>query len=179
MQNKKGAIELSMTTIIVIVLGVTLLVLGLAFIKNIFKNLGGISDKTFEDAQDLLGGIDRVDKLLTVTPTDIKVNQGADKPVKVIIANLNKDAITIKAVVSSGGDDKLSCLFYDLDTKKGKEESDSYPINSGKQVKLALIAKDLNGALRRTGCIVEIHATSGSIEGEQKKETLLINVVKE
>src|SRR3989344_2269144 len=48
--TKKGAIELSMTTIIVIVLGVTLLILGFAFIKGIFGKLEGISSTTFDKA---------------------------------------------------------------------------------------------------------------------------------
>ncbi|MDD5133423.1 MAG: hypothetical protein PHD81_01100 [Candidatus Nanoarchaeia archaeon] len=54
MQNKKGAIELSMTTIIVIILGVTLLSLGLMFIKGTFGNITDITDKTFDQADDII-----------------------------------------------------------------------------------------------------------------------------
>ena len=69
--TKKGAIELSMTTIIVIVLGVTLLILGFVFIKGIFGSLGGISDTTFDKAQTLLTGLESVDSFLTVSPSMI------------------------------------------------------------------------------------------------------------
>ncbi len=48
--NKKGAIELSITTIIVIVLGVTLLVLGLVFVQGIFSKVTELSDAAFRDA---------------------------------------------------------------------------------------------------------------------------------
>ena len=37
LRNKRGAIELSITTIIIIVIGVALLVLGLTFVSKIFK----------------------------------------------------------------------------------------------------------------------------------------------
>lgn len=50
MKPKKGAIELSMTTIIVIVLGITLLTLGLMFVRGIFSKINVITKTTFEDA---------------------------------------------------------------------------------------------------------------------------------
>lgn len=48
--NKKGAIELSMTTIIVIVIGVTLLTLGLTWVKDIFNKGGALGDEAFLEA---------------------------------------------------------------------------------------------------------------------------------
>jgi len=50
MKNKKGAIELSMSTIIVIILGVKLLTLGLMFIRGIFTQIEDMTKVTFEDA---------------------------------------------------------------------------------------------------------------------------------
>ncbi len=49
--QKKGAIELSMTTIIVIVLGVTLLILGLAFVRGIFSKVSGLTEEAFSSAE--------------------------------------------------------------------------------------------------------------------------------
>jgi hypothetical protein len=50
MSNKKGAIELSITTVIIIVIGVTLLILGLVLVRNIFsgatKTVDVLNDKT-------------------------------------------------------------------------------------------------------------------------------------
>lgn len=46
--GKKGAIELSMNTIVVVVIGITLLVLGLVFVRGIFQRLGIIGTKAFE-----------------------------------------------------------------------------------------------------------------------------------
>ncbi len=52
MINKKAAIELSMTTVIVIVLSVVMLVLGLALIKTISCGAMKIASTTMEGAQD-------------------------------------------------------------------------------------------------------------------------------
>ncbi len=64
MQSKKGAIELSMTTIIVIVMGVTLLVLGLVFIRGIMLKTTGLTEEAFADAereiQQRIGASDKI-----------------------------------------------------------------------------------------------------------------------
>lgn len=52
--NKKGAIELSMTTIIVIVIGVTLLILGLTWVRGLFEKVGGLTDQSFIAAEKLI-----------------------------------------------------------------------------------------------------------------------------
>lgn len=54
MKSKKGAIELSMTTIIVIVIGVTLLTLGILWVRGVIGNVSGLSDSAFEDAERVL-----------------------------------------------------------------------------------------------------------------------------
>ena len=48
--TKKGSIGLSMQTIVVVVIGVTLLVLGLVFVSGMFKKLNPILDMTFDEA---------------------------------------------------------------------------------------------------------------------------------
>tara|TARA_Y100000310_G_scaffold78816_1_gene75487 strand:+ start:523 stop:1035 length:513 start_codon:yes stop_codon:yes gene_type:complete len=50
MKSKKGAVQLSMTTIIIIILGITLLGLGLAWISDIFGQIGDLSDQAFIQA---------------------------------------------------------------------------------------------------------------------------------
>ena len=51
MKNKKAAIELSMTTIIIIIVGVTLLSLGLMWINNIFGEVDVLTDDAFSTAR--------------------------------------------------------------------------------------------------------------------------------
>lgn len=49
--NKRGALELSMTTIIVIVIGVTLLSLGIIWVRNTMEKVTELSDASFATAQ--------------------------------------------------------------------------------------------------------------------------------
>src|SRR3989344_823169 len=49
--NKRGALELSMTTIIVIVIGVTLLSLGIIWVRSTMEKVTGLSDAAFATAQ--------------------------------------------------------------------------------------------------------------------------------
>ena len=50
-KSKKGAIELSMTTIIIVVLGVMLLGLGIGWITNTLSKIGELTDQSFAQAQ--------------------------------------------------------------------------------------------------------------------------------
>lgn len=52
--TKKGAIELSMTTIIVIVIGVTLLILGLTWVRGLFEKVTGLTEESFRTAEKLI-----------------------------------------------------------------------------------------------------------------------------
>ena len=69
--NKKGAIELSMTTIIVVVIGVTLLSLGLFWVRGMFENLEGISGDAFDHARDAIDQIGQANEPLTISPSQI------------------------------------------------------------------------------------------------------------
>ena len=51
MKSKRGAVELSITTIIVVVIGITLLVLGLAWVQGIFSQLDKLTGEQFTSAQ--------------------------------------------------------------------------------------------------------------------------------
>ena len=50
--NKKAALEMSVGTIVVIVLAVTLLVLGVIFVNRIFSSASGIIDLTDQQLRD-------------------------------------------------------------------------------------------------------------------------------
>src|SRR3989344_788859 len=51
-KEKKGAIELSMTTIVVVVIGITILTLGLRWIYNIFGGLESQRQKLIEATEE-------------------------------------------------------------------------------------------------------------------------------
>lgn len=97
--QKKGALELSVTTIIIVVIGVVLLSLGLVFVKDIFSRLGGVSEKTFAGAETVLGEMSGTDTRLNVQST-IEVKQGKTVRIPIKICN----------VEGQGGSLKLSVL---------------------------------------------------------------------
>ena len=85
-KNKKAAIEMSITTIIVIVLGITLLTLGLTWVRGLFGKISSITDTTFSQANI------EVEKLSQGTdpftyPNVIEVKQGNSAQIKVYVYN--------------------------------------------------------------------------------------------
>ena len=181
MKSKSGAIELSMTTIIVVVLGITLLILGLAFIRGIFGNLGDISDETFDNAQDLLVGLESFDDFLTLRPERIELKQGEDKPVKLTILNQGREEITI-SVLANSRDENLECLIFDagnteeIKKEERKSQSSSYTLTSGEHKSMFMVIKDKNGDLRTTGCNVAVQGAPAGISDTSK--VVIVKVIK-
>ncbi len=166
--KKKGALELSITTIIVIVIGITLLSLGLIFVRSIFTNISGLAKESFEQADAEIGKLSEVDSFLTISPSKIDVEKGSSRDVKVIIANFEAVPITVKAKVIST-DPKIRCLFADTKGSSSKE----YTITSGETRKLILVAEEKGGALGFEYCNVEIMGGSTG----QNTDTLIVNVI--
>jgi hypothetical protein len=84
--NKKGALELSMNTIIIIVIGVVLLSLGLMFVRGIFGKVQTLSEGAFEEAENVLNTIATHDQEVTV-PSQINVKQGDQKTFRIWVVN--------------------------------------------------------------------------------------------
>ena len=168
--KKRGAIELSMTTIIVIIMGVVLLSLGLMWIRGVFGDIEKISGDAFEKANNIIGELENVDSLLTVIPNEIEINQGKDDVIKVIVANFEEGPITF-TIKTENNDDKLRCGF-----PKGDdiiETTDTYTLESGDQKDFAVIVKDKKGSIRTTSCKILIES---SVENDD--ETLIVRVEK-
>jgi hypothetical protein len=133
-KNKRGAIELSMTTIIVIVIGVVLLSLGLLWVKNTFSKVGALTDDAFNNAKDIIPQTQQ-DPKLTV-PSDVSVKKGS---YVVLHANLINDGsaesnefkVTIKnADVNKG----VSMIILGTD---GLTEN-SYTLTAGESLPLRI-----------------------------------------
>ena len=167
--NKKAAIELSMTTIIVIILGITLLSLGLLWIRGTFSQVQELSSGAFEKAQGTIADIfEEVDKSVYVSPPSLTLEQEGSEVAQFIITNFEEEQTKVKANVQSS-DPKLTCLFADT----LKTESEEYVLESGKQVKIKLIVQDKNGALGTKVCNLKVPAIKDS-----NTESLIIEVVK-
>lgn len=83
--DKKGALELSVNTIVIVVIGVTLLTLGLVFVKNMFDNLGDLSGKTFDKGDAMLEDLSGGSKL--TSQTSITVKEGKTESFNIKIGN--------------------------------------------------------------------------------------------
>src|SRR3989338_5108015 len=112
--EKRGALELSVNTIVVIVIGVTILTLGLYFVKNIFGGLDELGTGALEKAKSQLGDLGDVDKLLSISPKETDIHQGDTGYVKVTIANIEND-VDYKSVKASvkGASKDVNCVFTD------------------------------------------------------------------
>ncbi len=85
--SKKGAIEMSITTIIVIVIGITLLTLGLTWVRGIFTKLDKITSGTFDQATVEIGKIRQGGGEKLNMPSSVTVKQGSKETVQSIVYN--------------------------------------------------------------------------------------------
>ena len=76
-KNKKAAIELSIGTVVIIVLAMSMLVLGIALIRNIFKGATGVVDLSNDKV------LEEITSLFSDEGSDIVVKLGADQTAKI------------------------------------------------------------------------------------------------
>ena len=166
--QKKGAIELSITTIIVIILGVTLLSLGLIWIRSTFRNIGDISESAFQKADGAISDIlENVDETIVVSPPSIKLEQNAVETVQFIVTNREETPQNVKATVQSS-DKFVQCSFADTLKTTSKE----YKLESGKQVKIKVIVQEKGGPLGLKVCNLEVPTITGD-----SSDSLIVEIV--
>jgi len=84
--KKRGALELSINTIVIVVIGITLLTLALFFIRGIFGQLNTLTDDVFGSAEGQLRRLGQEDARL-ITPTRITIKQGETKSQEIIVGH--------------------------------------------------------------------------------------------
>ncbi|MCH7850286.1 MAG: hypothetical protein IH845_01435 [Nanoarchaeota archaeon] len=114
MFNKRGAMEMSIGTIVVIVLSMSMLIFGMILLKNIFTGAGDVVDMTNEQIKSQVGKLFGEDKKLVVFPDTrrIEVKQGDISGFGIGIKNLLQGASEDKfsyEVVVSDPDVKVKC----------------------------------------------------------------------
>lgn len=174
MKSKKGALELSMNTIIIIIIGVTILSLGLLFVRGIFKQVESLSKSAFETADAEIGQISNVDKPLTLVPKDISVEQGSAETVEVIIANFEPNEINIQVTATPPTNNpKIDCSFADT----MQPYSNQYILASGQQASITLIVDEKNGPLGNYVCNIDLSGEGLPATGDFNDQ-LIVRVVK-
>ncbi|MDO8556307.1 MAG: hypothetical protein Q7R96_03990 [Nanoarchaeota archaeon] len=142
MQEKRGALDLSMNTIVVIVIGITLLTLGLKWIYGIFgdieKSRGQISSAMDEQIRELFGQSNEPINLLTTSKT---IKQGENFDLGVGIKNTLPErhpfvyTITIDQAPSNVNKNTVKSWFT-------SGEGTTYDLASG-QLQAELISLDI------------------------------------
>jgi hypothetical protein len=153
--NKKGAIELSMTTIIIIVIGITILVLGLAWVRS---TLGGVTELT---EQALIGGEEQITEMLgsskeplNLFATNLEIEQGDATSIGVVVFNDQGDAAeyTLTTTIGTRNENDLDC--YILDTE---DLTDTFTLESGlKEGETVMIQDTGKTALGQYVCNIEL-----------------------
>ncbi len=176
--DKKGAVELSMTTIIIIVIGITILSLGLVWIRSVFTDVGTLTKGAFEqgDAQikEIFSGTDQP---IALSPSETSLSQGDTSTASLAINNLASSTVSnIYAEVSSkalGGADASTLICAFSDTLSAK--SNTYSLGSGQGLSdLKLIVEDQGSDLGTYACVVTIYNLQ---EGTQTT-SLIVNIEK-
>jgi len=133
MTSKRGAIQLSMSTIIVVILGVVLLVLGLTFVSGIFEKIGGLTDEAFSNAAKELANIGKeTNQEYTSTPQNLKITQGEGGFAGAIVKNTNSDGdhtykVKVGIPPKSAKKSNLECYL----TTTEEQESETFTLKSG------------------------------------------------
>nr|MBA4404728.1 hypothetical protein [Nanoarchaeum sp.] len=176
MKSKKGAIELSMTTIIVIVIGITLLTLGLAWVRSSFDKITKSTDEAFKMSDQAITEMfsDSSD-LLKIVPDKQEIKKGKGVEVAVVFYNLEDTAFPFQAKttpVEAGV--PLNCVFVET----GTDTSRLYELNSGANAKIAIRATTLkNTPLGYGGCNVDITSITSTETNYQLSKTLSVEVI--
>ena len=92
--HKKGSIEMSMQTIIVVVIGVTLLTLGLKFVYDTFTNIGGQQDQVSKATESKISELfGESDSAISLPQDNMELKQGKTGTLKVYVRNVEPGTV--------------------------------------------------------------------------------------
>ena len=100
--NKKGSLEISIQAIVIVVLAMTLLGLGLGFIKGMFKNITSTTEDVSEQVrQKVLDDLIQTDKKVSFPKTEIEIDKGSATVLTVGIRNRNDAVLKYKILFTA------------------------------------------------------------------------------
>lgn len=101
---KKGSLQLSINAIVIIVLAMTLLGLGLGFIRNQFESIGDIGGDVQEQIrQQILEDLRTGDKKLSFPTSELKIGRRDDTVTAMGIKNVESKQINFGVFIRSAG----------------------------------------------------------------------------
>ena len=160
MISKRGAIQLSMSTIIVVILGVVLLVLGLTFVSGIFDKINPLTDGIITaGAEELANLAKETNQEYTITPPNLMISQEGAGLGGAIIKNTHTDGdhtyqlkLGIPPMTSS--ETSLDCYLTATEVKK----TESFTLSSGAHREFQITIVDQGESpLGMYSCAVEFY----------------------
>mgnify|MGYP001571340142 CR=1 FL=1 len=118
--GKKGAIELSMNTIIIVVIGITVLTLGLRWIYDVFGGLSEQSDKIKTLSEEQITALfGASDKAINIPTSIVRVQQGKEYNLRVMMRNILQAShtYTYKVIPEDGNMPANSVRWYNKEIK--------------------------------------------------------------
>lgn len=113
-KSKEGAIELSMTTIIVIVLGVTLLILGSTWIYSIFGKISTLTEDQFAGAQKLIMQQMSSGEKFYINGLTFNVEPGKPTTITIGIQNFGKEGASNKFKIEVSPGEGASASWFEI-----------------------------------------------------------------
>ncbi|HZX12012.1 MAG TPA: hypothetical protein VFE88_00960 [Candidatus Nanoarchaeia archaeon] len=139
---KKGAIELSMTTVIVIILGVVLLTLGLTFVRGIFLKIDDLTRAAFANADKDLQTLENIDNELTLTRSSTVIKQGKSDGIGIAIKNLGSKPARFQVKTSLEANTRKKPKFICDIQETGTSQSKEISLDSGERRDFHLLIID-------------------------------------
>ena len=148
--TKRGALELSINTIVIVVIGITLLTLGLVFVRGIFGKLNELSEDTFGTAQAQIGRLGQGEARL-ITPSVVTVKQGKTTKQNLVIGNDGADGLfTVRLERQSGGPSE-SQVAAKMVLATGSTNTHTISLKSGESITIPLVIAATSEAPLTTG----------------------------
>ena len=158
--NKRASLEMSIQAIVIVVLAMTLLGLGLGFIKGMFKNITSTTEDVSEQVrQKVLDDLIQTDKKVSFPKTEIEIDKGGSTVLTVGIRNRNDAALKYKILFTTVKGPPVTPPEEEVTSAQLSEFSNYFQYNKNAIYELAAAGSDVRSI--RLSIITSI-AKSGS-----------------
>lgn len=151
--SKKGAIELGMNTIIIVVIGITLLSLSLVWIRGMMTKLGSTTDTAFGQTDTAISDIYQGSTdAISIVPVSIDIKKDGSDDAKIAVKNFgDTDYKNMQFTITEASADKakVSCTF-----SENFKTTITKSVASGKGLSIPMTIKDVGTATGTASCTV-------------------------
>ena len=170
MMDKKGAIEFSMTTIMVIIIGVAVLALGLTWIRGTFSSVNILTEEALAGAETIVSELGATGKI--GVPASLILEPGQVKKFQVIVRN----DLGFDTNFKLGNPTFIGSSQFCLNVQPVSTSALTIP--SGESEKFIIAVDAIGGGctdgLSRVIKVPVVHSTSNDLYGEEAV-TITIN----